>query len=465
MENKKLTMSEILVYSFGLFGVQAIFGYLNGYQAQFYNKTMAADLAVVGVIMLVARLISSFADPFIGNLMDKSHFKSGKLRPFILISSIPFMLLTVVIFITVPFRGVGLYIYMFITYSLWCISMSFADIPSQGMLAMLTPDPAERNKVAGVSNFVRNVGLSASFVIVPVVCILTQSENGAIGAKEYIVSAIFIAVLGSVLLSLIYFFNKERVPYKQSSATIKEMFFMIKDNKPLMLLLLSALLGFGRSMAMGIQAQAAHALIGDINIGGTVIGGENTILILGGTAGIATAIGMALVPIMTKKLGEKKTFIIFSVYGAVAAGVAYAVYALGITSILSIVIMLFFVGLMYGSHTFLPVVMVSDCVDYYELKTGKRTEGVHFAVLTFSIKVTMAMSVAVGLIFVSLSGYNANATEFSMKTKNVIYMAYVLVPGISCVLSMLPILSYKLVGKEKERIAKELAERRLSAEN
>ena len=46
---KYMNLKEILAYSLGLFGFQAIVGLLNSYQAEFYGSIMGANLAIVGV--------------------------------------------------------------------------------------------------------------------------------------------------------------------------------------------------------------------------------------------------------------------------------------------------------------------------------------------------------------------------------------------------------------------------------
>lgn len=463
VKKKGITTKEIMAYSFGLLGLQTIIGYMNSYQAQFYNKTMAADLGIVGIIMLIAKLISSFADPYIGSLIDKSKLKGGKLRPWILIALLPFLIITVVIFITVPFRGIALYIYIFITFLFWSIAMSFADIPSQGMLAMLSPDPDDRNKTAGIANLLKSVGGAVCLVVVPVICIITQSEGGAIGKTEYLISAIFLGLLGCGLFSLIFFVNRERVPYQSNNVTVKDMFIMLKSNKPLMLIFISAIIGFGRGVGVAIQTQVAHVLVGDVTLFGMTLGGENTVVILGVTSAISSVISMALVPLMTKKLNEKKVFIGMGIYGFVITLLCFILYVSGVRQLASILVMLFFVGLMYGPHTFLPMVMVADCVDYYEWKTNKRTEGAHYAVLSLSIKLSTALAVAGGLGMISLSGYNANMTEFSTQTENIVFGVFVLIPGISGMLAAIPIFFYKLVGKNKQKVVLELSNRRMNA--
>lgn len=459
-KTKYVNGKELAAYSFGLFGVQMMVGLMNSYQAQFYNKTMGASFMVLGIIMLIARLTSAVADPIFGKIIDKSNFKSGKLRPFILLSLVPFFILTIVIFIVVPFRGVSLYIYIFITFLLWCMAMTFADIPSQSMLCALSPLPEERNKVAGVSNILKNVGLSASVAIMPIICIATQSENGEIFEKQYLIAAVISAVVGGSALSLIFFFNKEKVPYQRNKTSIKEILKMLKLSRPMVLFLISLLLGFSRGIGVVIIAQAADALVGSITIGGITIGGENTIILLGITSAASSLLGMIFTPGITKKLGERATFIIMAIYGGIVTTIAFIIFVAGVTSLIFLLVSLFFVGIMYGPHSFMSMVMIADCVDYYELKTGIRAEGMHYSVLSFTVKLTAALNLALGLGLIQLSGYDANAAEIAVRTKNIIFFALVLVPGISTLLSMIPIFFYKLSGKEKTRIAVELAEMR-----
>ena len=59
---KYMSIKEILSYSLGLFGFQAIVGLLNSYQAEFYGSILGADIAAVGVIILVAKIVSAIFD-------------------------------------------------------------------------------------------------------------------------------------------------------------------------------------------------------------------------------------------------------------------------------------------------------------------------------------------------------------------------------------------------------------------
>lgn len=471
MEQKKRYMKQksLVFYAFGIFGIQLFIGYINTYQAQFYTTVFNANLMVVGVIILAAKILSALADPFIGNLIDRSHFKSGKMKPFILMSALPLAILTTVMFIKINFAtSAAMYVYISITTVLWNIVMSFADIPSQGMLALLSPNAEERNAAAGLTNIMKSIALAAPGLIIPIVCILTKSN--VITEKEFLIAALFFAVLGLALHVMIYFFSEELVVSSSNRMSLKQMVKELKDNKMLMLVFLTFMLGFGRNMAMGIGVQAAAVLLKngvDITIGSFhyQAAGENLPWLVGLTSAVSCMIGIIFIPQINKKLGEKKTFIYFAIYGFIVCLISFLCYTLGgegARSLYAILIYQFFVGIMFITHGYLPMVMVSDVVDYREWKTGRRTEGTQFAVLSLSIKISNALSVAIGIFIVGASGYFGGIATYLIteRMQNILFAAFIFIPGICTLLSALPVFFYKIDGKVKEQMQKELGEKR-----
>ena len=72
------------------------------------------------------------------------------------------------------------------------------------------------------------------------------------------------------------------------------------------------------------------------------------------------------------------------------------------------------------------------------------------------------MGTAVGLVFVSASGYYGalESGNFTNGTKDIIFFAYTALPGILALLSVIPMLKYDIVGEKKQAISKALQERR-----
>ncbi len=474
---KHLKFKEILAYSLGLFGFQAIVGLLNSYQAEFDGSILGVDIGVVGILILVAKIVSAVADPIVGGMVDRSKSKLGKFKGMIAYSILPLLIFTAVVFINVPFKENTMltYVWIFVTYLIWSIAMTMGDVPSQGIAAALTPNPTERTNVVSISNTAKQIGFSACVVIVPIVCLIVPNgskvfvKKGEVDspmiAGEYFWVAVLTAVLGCALFALIPLINKERVVTEANEKiTTKDMLAALKNNKPLMLVIVSYFLGFGRQMAMGIQVQAANVLLGS----------QNLVAVLGIVTAIGSMISMALCPMLIKKLNEKKAYILLSVYGFAASIFSFIIGHFWFRSpdntLLTILFYasLFLIGLQFGAVTLMPMIMTADCVDYYEYETGKRMEGAAYSILTLTIKVCLALGTALGLVFVGISGYSdtlkaidaGTATGFDTKTKDIIFFAYTALPGILALLSTIPMFKYDIVGEKKELISKTLGEKR-----
>ena len=491
MEKKQpiLPFKSALIYAVGIFGVQLFIGYINSFQTEFYNKMYsgldANIFSVVAVIILVAKIISCIADPIFGALIDRSHLKGGKMRPFVLMSAFPIAVLTTLMFVFIDFSNkYVMYVYITVTTVLWNVAMTFADIPSQGMLALLSPNPEERNVAAGLANTFKSIALAAPGVFVTVVMMILDAVKGPGNYPDktyYLLTALLFLVLGTGLYLLIYFKNKEAVVSTSSSAvSFKEMFVELKNNKMIRIVFLTFMLGFARNMAMGICIQAGGALIGKVYFpllsdifaaGGELDPTSNATWLIGITSAVTSMISIVAVPVINKKWGEKKTFIVFAIYGFAISFACMLFYVLlpsdsalrgGLPAVWAHWVMLALIGFMFGPHGYLPMVMTSDICDYNEWKTGERHEGVCFAILSMSNKISNALSVAVGILFVGISGYNATA-EITPKMQNIIYVAYVGLPGIACLLSMIPMLFYKIDAATKAQMHAELSETRKQA--
>jgi len=465
-----MNFKEIAAYSLGLFGFQAIVGLLNSYQAEFDGSILGANVSIVAILILIAKIVSAAADPVVGGIMDRSKSKKGKFKPMIIYSLIPLLVFSAVVFVKVPFSGFGLYAWIFITYLIWSIAMTMGDVPSQGIASALTPDPTERTNVVSISNTFKQIGFSACVVIVPVVCLIIKGGSRVIVAKgetddpmiasEYLFTAILTALFGCILFALIPLVNKERVRVESNEKiTAKDMLYALKENKPLMLVIVSYFLGFGRQMAMGIQVQAANVLLGS----------QNLVAVLGIVTAIGSMISMAICPVLIKKMGEKKVYILLSVYGFAASVLSFIVghfwFRNPENTVLTILFYasLFLIGLQFAAVTLMPMIMTADCVDYYEYTTGKRMEGAAYSILTLTIKVCLALGTAVGLIFVNASGYYDTLNSggaFTNSTKDILFFAYTALPGILALLSVIPILKYDVVGPKKQEIADALQQRR-----
>ena len=486
--------ANMWIYALGLMGINLGIGLINSYQAEFFNKILRADLMAVAGIILAAKFISIIADFVIGNLIDRANFKAGKMRPWILISAFPLAVLTMFSFAGFNFSDsvggtVGKYIYIVFIVVLWNISMTLADIPSQGMLSLISKNADEVNNAAGLGNTLKSIALAAPGVFISFVCILTGS-GGAVRKEEYLITAGIMAGLGLIFQLLMYFKCKEVVKSNVAAGmSFKEMFRELKNNKMLLIVFGTYILGFGRNIGLGIAVQATCILIRDgidlSFIGMGTLYGDACSWAIGITSAISSMVTIVLNPIINKKLGEKRYFIIAGFYGFIVTLVSTLAYALSpdksfARSIWAIWIYQFLLGFAYGPNGYLPMVMTADIVDYQEWKTGKRTEGTQFAILSMSNKLSNALSVSLGILFVGMIGYNAasyaeaasvgvqgsvenlnsiaNYVTYDMQNKT--WLVYFLLPGLCMLASSLLMFFYKIDEKTKKQMREELSERR-----
>ena len=489
---KILTPGNLWAYALGLMGINLAIGLVNSYQAEFFNKMLGANLMIIAAIILVSKFISIVADFVIGHLIDNAKFKSGKMRPWIMISAFPLAVVTMLSFAAFRFPDtqagqVGMYIYITIICIFWNISMTLADIPSQGILALLSPDGNERNGAAGLGNTLKSVALACSGVFATV--ILMAFGKKALDTVTYLVLAGVLCGLGLIFQVLMFFKTKENVKSEVQSTSFKEMFRELKTNKQILIVFLTYILGFGRNIALGIAVQATYILMRDgvdlsflsfLGFSGRLYG-DGISWAIGITSAVSSMITIVFNAAINKKLGEKRYFIYAGFYGfvvALACTLAYTLspagsFARGFGAIL---IYQFVFGFAYGPNGFLPMVMTSDIVDYQEWKTGKRTEGAQFAILSLSNKLSNGLSVAIGIFLMGAIGFSAakantyiegdvsQISEYITDSmQNKAWIIYFFLPGLCMLLSSILMFFYKIDEKTKVQMRAELAERRAKA--
>ena len=477
--NAILSTKSALAYSMGILGVQLIFGYVNSIHAEFvrdaYQSLDVNILLVAAAIILRAKVLSCVADPIIGTIIDRSHLKGGKMRPFIFISAFPLAILTVVMFIYIPFDRLGdagkyvMYLYIAVMTALWNIAMSLADIPSQGMLALLSPHTHERNKAAAISNTTKSIGLGIPGVMITLVTLAVPALKQD-KVTSYLVTAGVVALVGTVLYLLIYWCNRERVTsVAKENVGFKEMFVELKRNKNIRIVFLCYMLGFGRNIAQSISLQAGGALIGAsiaLPLLGEVNPGHDAGWLIGLTSAVVSAVGLVAIPFINKRWGERKSFIVIAVISGVLGIVGFVTYALlpadsmfraGTSALWFVWVVQALVSIMYCTHNYIPTVMTADILDYQEWQTGTRRDGVDYAILSMSHKLATGISMAVGVFLVGLSHYGV---ETGPRMQNIVFFAYIGLPAVCSLLSTIPMFWYKIDAKTKQQMSEELRSRR-----
>lgn len=478
--NKKyMKKSEIITFGIGLFGVALMTGWMPDYTATFFADfafkgkgfDSAVMLHVIPIVFLVAGIIGAVCELVIGYLVDNTRTKLGKVKPWIGFGVVPLAVVAMLVFIAPNTNNQTFaIIWMFLIYSLYTAFSCAVESPSNCFGSLCSPNPDERSTAISIASFLRSVGQSGGMVVVMVVGLIMKAVMGqqqyknAEGQGLDLVISTAVCALGLILFVMIFFTNnQERVPFTQEKVSLKDAVKVVFTYKNLLMVSLTKLAGFGRGVYGTVSLYIAIYLLGSKDL--------KLALLL--PMGIGTAVGTLLVNFVLKKFSTKKTFILFCVYGASSLSILFLVskgVGFNSTLIVPFLILNFFCGLQHGNTNVTPNIMIADCVDEIEYKTGKRQDGLAYAGYGLFSKIASAFTKALGpWLLYTWSGYavssdaNIAYAAQSDSTLNKILMIYTIVPAIFVLLQAVPILFYDMVGEKKKRITQALIERREKA--
>ena len=147
MENNKLDKRTKWSYCIGATGRDMAYALVSMFLLTYIQYTMkltVAQYAVISAIMVVCLLWDAINDPMMGIIIENSHLKAGKFKPWIFIGVILNSLIIICLFTVRP-EGWGFVAFFGVGYLLWGMTYTMNDIAYWGMLPSLTSDPGERN--------------------------------------------------------------------------------------------------------------------------------------------------------------------------------------------------------------------------------------------------------------------------------------------------------------------------------
>lgn len=478
-EKKYMKPSEIVTFGIGLFGVALLTGWMPDYTMTFFADFAfkgqgfdSAQLAtIVSSVFGVAGVVGAVCELVIGMLVDRTRTKLGKVKPWVGFGAIPLAIISMLVFIapnTSSFTVAT--IWMFVIYALYTAISCAVESPSNCFGALCSPNPKERSSAISIASFLRSVGQSGGQVVIIAVPAIMKA---AMGQQQYknaegqgidLIISTAVCALGMMIFVMIFFANnKERVPYTTEKVSLAESIKLVFTNKNLLMVSLTKLFGFGRGVYGTVSLYIAVYLLGSK--------GLKLALML--PMGIGTAVGTLLVNLVLKKFSTKKTFILFCVYGFSSMAILFFMskgIGFNSTLIVPFLILNFFCGIQHGNTNVTPNIMIADCIDEMEYKTGKRQEGLAYAGYGLFSKIASAGTkwLAPMLVY-TWSGYQFSQSSniaYADQTNDVLmkFLAiYTIIPAAFVLLQAVPIFFYDMVGEKKDRITAALAERRAAA--
>lgn len=303
---------------------------------------------------------------------------------------------------------------------------------------------------------------------------LQKILDGTLSEKQndlsyiYFVAAIICVAVGMPLFFVGFKFTKERTSELDNvkPPSLKHNLSLLFKNKPLMLIVISGILGAARMVFTYTGGlYFCKYVLDSVNFIGMHGEGLYTLVTIAIVPG--GLIASLLVPYLTKKIGKKQSYIWTNIAGGVALLIAFivgmAIDKGNYTSTATLVIALLAIvvsGIPSGLTNIVSYAMIGDTIEYLELKTGERAEGICFAMQTFINKIGMAIGAFIGVMGYYLAGVTANNPgALDASGKDVMWIMLMLVAALSFILSAVPIFFYKFNEKEQQEAVAEIKRR------
>lgn len=466
MEEKTyLTKKNKFSFAAGGFGQNLIIGTVNSYLLFFFTDIAAIGYAAASIIMLVARIFDAFNDPIMGVIADRTRTKYGKLRPYLLAAPIPLGIVTCLLFIVPGGSQAARIAYAAIFYILWGIIYTMGDIPFWGIASALTPNPKERVGFITFSRLFHSIGGALPYLTLPI----ASAIFGDGSRESYLAIGLFAGIVGGGLFLLTFFGTEERGESDSKAPSVKECFTYLFRNKPLLIVVLANVLGFGRAILTTAGMYIATYLVVGVPafLSGMSTSTINTVMLVG------FAVAGFLAMIFTPKLTKRFNYRIIQLSCCVVGIVGNVVFLLlGLTwgynfwMILAVQIVL---GMAYGLTSNVNYAMIAESVDYLEWKEGRRTEGVSISMQTFMNKMMSALQFFVIPLVLSAVGFvekAEGAKEYPVQSPEALkgfFLVLCILPIVCWLVSGIVFFFYDFVGEKRDNIYRELTERRTNA--
>lgn len=381
------TRKERMGYYSYFLGQNIIYLFVTLFISIYYTTALGIPAAVVGTIILVARVWDAINDPMLAILVEKTNLKSGKFKPWIRSVAIAIPILTVLMFSFTDFltgASLGVRItYATITYIIWGMTYTISDAPAFAMATIMTSDMDERNSVISFSRMFALIGILIAMVVGPQV---VEATGGS-----YMMASVVLAVLALVFLLGINW-SKERVKSEQKSPTLKDILQAIFHNKYLVIMVVTIVFMNGFNFGMTITPFVAADIFGDPGL---------TSIIMAASL-LPMAIAAPLLPAVSRKFG-KNPLMKFSL--AVIVVFSIIIYFFGRESATMYIVLNLLKVTLSAFSMIIGSLYFADAIEYDYYRKGLRFEAAVFSAQTFSNKAMSAVAGAGAMYLISMFGY------------------------------------------------------------
>lgn len=396
-----------LLYGSGDWGISSIGMMRSIFLALYLTDVVGLEPRLASFGALIGIIWDAVNDPIVGILSDRIQSRWGRRRPFLLWFAVPFGLSFVILWSAPNWENqIALLVYVTFSFMISDTLTTLVSVPFLSLTPELTPDYDERTSLTSFRSFFQLIGALSIVIAAPTIVDMVIEAGGSQQQGFIAVGALFGAVGAIPLLLIGLFLRETSTPEQQESMPFRETLRAAWKNIPFRYAVGIHMLNWSAVDMVAVVFPyfllywvAQGDLLASVKVFGIDLAYESAFF------GILMLICILFVPFwlwISRVRNKQQAYAIGMILWVVVTFLIYLIQP-GNTSELFALSALAGIGVS-AAYT-LPDAMFADVIEWDELRTGRRQEGVFYGIRTLIRKLTGALVLFLTLQALGWSGY------------------------------------------------------------
>ncbi len=429
-EKKYLKWYQKVAYGSGDLAANCSYGLVSSFILLYLTGTMGLNSGIIGTLMLASKFLDGISDVIFGTLIDRTHSKLGKARPWMLYGQVGLSVCLFLLFAVPAADTTVQYIYFFVVYTaLNAVFFTANNIAYASLVALITKNNNERVQLGSIRfMFAVVTNIVMGFAVTGMV------EKFGGGAAGWRTTALIFAIIGLVVNTISCLSVKELpedeladelAAKKTKNADDDKLSFgetvkILVHNKYYLLILAIYLVYYIMSnLTTGAGAFCATYYWGD----GSLLGTFSMMKMF------PVIIALALAPGLVKKFGSMQKVNFWGYLVSSVLGIPM-IYFAAQKNVKMFLLLMFIKGIFAGMLSGSLNALIAEISGYTTRTTGKRMDGMMFSCSSLGVKVGGGIGTAAVGWLLELGGFVGTAAVQSESAITMIFNLYITFPVI-----------------------------------
>ena len=435
------------------------------FQLYFLTDVVGLPPGMASWAVIIGRLWDAVNDPLFGLISDRIRSRWGRRRVLLLFGAVPLGVSFAMMWLVPPWGDVALTVYYAVAFILFDTIFTAVHVGYNALTPEMTPDYDERTELTTyrmLFNLVASLGVA---VAAPMIKNWALSQGMTLSQSYLLISGMF-GGLGALPFLIMFFFVRERHQTPTTaSPSIKEIAVTAWENIPFRFATGLYMLNWMTVDMVSLILPyfltywiAQGNLTAEMSLFGANISQDSVIL---GLMFITAIVALPFWNWFSKKTSKRKAYLYGMGFWMIVQLLLIVVQPGQTILILTLTIL---AGISISTAHVLPDAIFPDVIEWEELRTKKRNEGVYYGAKNFSRKMSGAITIFLVLQLLGWFGYQTppeGATVFQ-QTDTTLLVIRILTGPFGAILLLCSIIIawfYPLTREKHARIRKLLIRR------